>query len=169
MKHAQNGQISAKFAPTNHLHNVSDSELHNEYCRRFTIRANQKLSSSADVAKHVRIFMKDSPDVEVFICIYLSGANRVIDTEILATGTISTASIHIRELIKSILLKQKASSVIFIHNHPSGAEQPSKNDTDLMKKLKSALQQIEVEVLDSLIIPGNGNTGYTSMADLDVI
>jgi len=35
--------------------------------------------------------------------------------------------------------------------------------------LKSALQQIEVEVLDSLIIPGNGNTGYTSMADLDVI
>ena len=169
MKHAQNGQISAKFAPTSQLHNVSDSDLHAEYCKRFTISANQQLSSSADVAKHVRIFMKDSPDVEVFICVYLSGANRVIDTEILATGTISTASIHIRELIKSILLKQKASSVIFVHNHPSGAEQPSKNDTDLMKKLKSALQQIEVEVLDSLIIPGNGNTGYTSMADLDVI
>ena len=161
MKHAQNGQISAKFAPTNHLHNVSDSELHNEYCKRFTLQAGDTISSSEQAILHLRLFLQDDLHREKFLCIFLNGRNQVIDTECLFEGTLTTSAVYPRELIKRIL-HHGAAAILIAHNHPSGNPEPSRDDISITKKLKDACSTIDCTIHDHLIIC---NENFTSFAD----
>jgi DNA repair protein RadC len=64
---------------------------------------------------------------------------------------ISSASVHPREVAKAALEKN-ASSVIVAHNHPSGSAEPSRADILITKRLKSALEIIDVKLLDHFVI-----------------
>jgi DNA repair protein RadC len=64
---------------------------------------------------------------EVFCCILLDNRHRVIAFEKLFLGTIDSASVHPREVVKAAL-KYNAAAVIFAHNHPSGVAEPSRVD-----------------------------------------
>ena len=74
--------------------------------------------------------------------------------EELARGTIDGASVYAREVVKAAL-RHNAAAVIFAHNHPSGVREPSAADRVLTEKLKSALGQVEIRVLDHFVI-GDG-------------
>lgn len=99
---------------------------------------------------------------EVFACLYLDSKHHVIAFEELFFGTIDSARVHPREVVKSTL-QHNASAVIFAHNHPSGNTTPSQADIDITQQLIKALSLIDIRVLDHLII-GNGNA--TSLAEL---
>jgi DNA repair protein RadC len=66
-------------------------------------------------------------------------------------GTVNSASVHPREVAK-VALEKNASSVIVAHNHPSGSANPSRADILITKRLKAALEIIDIKLLDHFII-----------------
>lgn len=103
---------------------------------------------------------------EVFGVLYLDNRHQVIDYEDLFFGTIDGASVHPREVVKGVLLRN-AAAVIFAHNHPSGVTEPSPADLRITQRLKDALALIEVRVLDHVIIGDAGK--YRSLAESNQI
>jgi DNA repair protein RadC len=91
---------------------------------------------------------------EVFACLFLDNQNRIIELEKLFRGTIDSASIYPREVVKSAI-HHNAAAVIFAHNHPSGIAEPSQADKQITETLKQALQLLDIRVLDHFII-GDG-------------
>ena len=92
---------------------------------------------------------------EVFVCLYLDNQHRLIHYEELFLGTIDSASVHPREVVKQVLL-YNAAAVIFAHNHPSGIAEPSPADQRITRRLQAALGLIDVRVLDHFIV-GDGD------------
>jgi len=97
---------------------------------------------------------------EVFRVIYLNSQNQIIDTTDLFKGTVDGGFISPRELIEDTI-KHNATSLIFVHNHPSGNPEPSPNDRDLTRELVYIGRIIHLKVLDHIII---GDNCYFSFA-----
>ncbi len=91
---------------------------------------------------------------EVFVCIWLDAQHRVIKFDEPFRGTLTQTSVYPREIVKAALAAN-AAAVIFAHNHPSGAAQPSQADELLTRSLKEALALVDVKVLDHFIVAGN--------------
>jgi len=98
---------------------------------------------------------------EVFAALFLDNRHRVLEYRQLSTGTIDSAAVYPREVVKNCL-SSNAAAVIFAHNHPSGVAEPSDTDVRLTRKLTDALALIDVRVLDHLII---GQGVQTSLAE----
>lgn len=111
------------------------------------------LSSPDLVRSYLTAAMRHLP-YEVFTVLYLNTQNSLIAAKELFRGTIDSAQVHPREVVKQTL-ELNASSVIFAHNHPSGVAEPSMADQAITSRLKKALALIDVRVLDHLVI-GNG-------------
>ncbi len=91
---------------------------------------------------------------EVFACLFLDNQHHILEFEELFRGTIDSASVYPREVVKKALA-HNAAAVIFAHNHPSGISEPSQADKLITDKLKQALALIDIRVLDHFII-GDG-------------
>jgi DNA repair protein RadC len=98
---------------------------------------------------------------EVFACLYLDNRHRLLRFDELFQGTIDSAQVHAREVVRTAL-KYNAAAVILAHNHPSGVAEPSQSDINLTQQLKKALDLVDIRVLDHLII---GNGAATSFAE----
>lgn len=96
---------------------------------------------------------------EEFTCVWLDASNRVIETETVSVGTLTQASVYPREIVKAAL-RHNAAGVIFSHNHPSGSPDPSRADEMLTQTLKSALNLIDVRVLDHIIVGGGSTVSF---------
>ncbi len=97
---------------------------------------------------------------ESFCVIYLDNRHRVLNFEELFRGTIDGTSVYPREVVKESL-KVNAAAVILAHNHPSGVSEPSQADERITKRLKAALELVDIRVLDHIII---GSDKCTSLA-----
>jgi len=97
---------------------------------------------------------------EVFKVIYLNSQNQIIETTDLFEGTVNSSSISPRQVVEGAL-KHNAASLIFVHNHPSGNPEPSKNDKEVTRDLVYAGSIMRIRVLDHIII---GNNRYFSFA-----
>lgn len=91
---------------------------------------------------------------EVFAVLYLDSRHRVIQYRELFRGSIDGANVHPREVVKECL-HWNAAAVILAHNHPSGVAEPSQADLRITQRIKQALDLIDVQVLDHLIV-GDG-------------
>jgi DNA repair protein RadC len=111
------------------------------------------LTSPGAVRDYLRLALAARPH-EVFVCIWLDAQHRVIDCVEAFRGTLTQTSVYPREIVKAALAAN-AAAVIFAHNHPSGAAQPSQADELLTRNLKEALALVEVKVLDHFIVAGN--------------
>lgn len=101
---------------------------------------------------------------EVFAVLLLDNQNWLIEFQELFYGTIDSASIYPREMIKLCLVKN-AAAVILAHNHPSGESSPSESDKRITHRLKEALALIDIRVLDHIVV---GESCY-SMAEGGVL
>lgn len=88
---------------------------------------------------------------EIFSVMLLDSQHKLINYKELFFGTINSASVHPREVVK-LALYENASAVIFAHNHPSGSSQSSRTDIEITKRLQEALSLIDVSVLDHIIV-----------------
>lgn len=88
---------------------------------------------------------------EVFACLFLDNKHRVITFEKLFRGSINSASVYPREVVKACL-RHNAAAVILAHNHPSGVAEPSQADLSITRRLNDALALIDVRILDHLIV-----------------
>jgi DNA repair protein RadC len=102
---------------------------------------------------------------EVFACMFLDNRHRVIDFEELFFGTIDSASVHPREVVKRAL-RHNAAAVILAHNHPSGVAEPSRADGALTQRLREALDLVDVRLLDHVVI---GDGDVVSLAERGLI
>ena len=91
---------------------------------------------------------------EVFAVMFLDARNCLLHCEEMFRGTLTQTSVYPREVVKRAL-QVGCAAVILAHNHPSGAAEPSRADEYLTQALKSALQLIDVRVLDHLVV-GHG-------------
>lgn len=97
---------------------------------------------------------------ELFCCLYLDNRHRVLRFDEMFRGTIDGTSVYPREVVKEAL-QINAAAVILAHNHPSGVAEPSQADERITRRLKSALELVDIRLLDHLII---GDGVATSMA-----
>jgi DNA repair protein RadC len=88
---------------------------------------------------------------EVFASVFLDNRHRVIAFEELFFGTIDSASVYPRQVVKRAL-HWNCAALIIAHNHPSGYSEPSQADRQLTERLKDALALVDVRVLDHLIV-----------------
>ncbi len=134
-----------------------------ELARRYTFEtmsSRDVMSSPRDVREYLSLKLSGL-EHEVFAAIFLDNRHRVIEYSELFTGTIDSAAVYPREIVKHCL-SRNAAAVIFAHNHPSGQSAPSDTDVRLTRKLTDALSLIDVRVLDHLVI---GAGCITSLAE----
>jgi len=116
------------------------------------LRTGDALTSPGAVRDYLRLAIADLPH-EVFVCLWLDAQHRVTACEELFRGTLTQTSVYAREILKAGL-RANAAAVIFAHNHPSGAAQPSQADELLTRNLKEALAMVDIKVLDHFVVAG---------------
>ncbi len=112
---------------------------------------------SAECAKAVIGCKLRGRQHEVFACLFVDSNHRVLAFNEMFTGTINHTTVHPREIVKEAL-QLNATAIIFAHNHPSGAGQPSRQ----ARILTDILKIIEVRVLDHLIV-GDEVTAFSDL------
>jgi DNA repair protein RadC len=122
------------------------------------------IRSPADTEGYLQAHMRHL-DHELFCCLFLDNRHRVLSFNELFRGTIDGTSVYPREVVKEALAVN-AAAVILAHNHPSGVAEPSQADERITRRLKSALELVDIRLLDHLII-GDGRT--TSLASRGLI
>lgn len=90
-------------------------------------------------------------EVEVLRLIYVDSKLKVIGTEILQKGSLSSVNISPRDIVTKAL-KKNASGIIMVHNHPSGDPRPSKNDIEATKSVKLACDAVGVTLHEHIVI-----------------
>ena len=103
---------------------------------------------------------------EQFRLLFLDGKNALIADEVQSRGTVNHAPVYIREVVKRTLTLG-ASSIIMAHNHPTGDPAPSRDDIEMTRAVKLALEQVGVAVHDHIIIGRKGHASLRSMGYLD--
>lgn len=122
------------------------------------MRSASALTSPGAVRDYLRLAIAER-EHEVFVCLWLDAQHRVIACEELFRGTLTQTSVYPREIVKAGL-RANAAAVIFAHNHPSGAAQPSQADELLTRNLKDALSLVDVKVLDHFIVAGHQTLSF---------
>lgn len=97
-------------------------------------------------------------EAEKFVVVFLDNRHRVISADVMFQGTVDGTSVYPREVVKAAL-SYNAAAIILAHNHPSGVAEPSQADERITQRLKSALELVDVRLLDHVIV--GGNTGKT--------
>lgn len=106
--------------------------------------------------------------VETFWVVLLNTKKRLIRFEKIAQGIVDTVVVHAREVFISAIVS-RASSIVVVHNHPSGDPTPSEGDIKTTRELIKAGQILKIDLLDHIIIGNktdNGNEGYVSLRSL---
>ena len=119
----------------------------------------KKIHSASDLFNYYGPSMRDLKK-EFFKIVLLDVKNKIIRDIDVSVGSLTESIVHPREVLRDII-KESAASVIFLHNHPSGESNPSRNDLEITERLVEACKLIGVRVLDHIII-GDGN--FTSFA-----
>ena len=102
---------------------------------------------------------------EVFAVLFLDSQHRLIALEEMFRGTLTATAVYPREVVLRAL-HHHAGALILCHNHPSGSVQPSPADHELTRHLRSALQLVDIQVLDHVIV---GPGAALSMAEADLL
>ena len=134
-----------------------------ELARRYfeeTLPIGEAIRSPADTETFLMARLRDRPH-EVFCCLYLDNRHRVLRFEELFRGTIDGTSVYPREVVKQALAVN-AAAIILAHNHPSGVAEPSQADERITRRIKSALELVDIRLLDHLIIGDGISTSLAS-------
>jgi DNA repair protein RadC len=98
---------------------------------------------------------------EVFAVLMLDARHRLIAYVEMFRGSISSATVEPREVLKECM-RHNAAAILIGHNHPSGDATPSSADITLTKRLRAALDLVDVRVLDHIVVGGNTTVSMAS-------
>jgi DNA repair protein RadC len=136
---------------------ISEEELPEYLCRT------RRFNCANDVFQMFRSLV-DTPR-ESFICLHLDNKNKILCIDNVSTGSLTASIVHPREVFTSAILSA-AAGLIFVHAHPSGDPEPSREDLDITTRLKQCSELLGIRVLDHIII---GENRYVSLADRGLI
>lgn len=124
----------------------------------------QKITCSQDIYQIMKSELYDEV-VEHFFLILLSRSNQVIRKARISQGGTAGTVVDSKVIFK-VALEHLASSIILVHNHPSGNLKPSQQDIRLTERLVKAGRELDLPVLDHVIF---ADDGYFSFADEGMI
>jgi DNA repair protein RadC len=119
------------------------------------------MNSSTKAGEYFRNYFNGFKEREKFVCAFLDAQNRIISTKVMFEGTVNEAPVYVREIVKEAVFND-ANSVILAHNHPGGTSNPSTADIEVTRKIRNALNTVNIDVADHIIATGES---YTSMAE----
>jgi DNA repair protein RadC len=137
----------------NYIPKVQISMVKEVFVSNTAYRCPEDVANSEIADKELR-----NSDREKFICIHFNIKNKIISYEVVSMGSLTSSIVHPREVFKAAILAN-AASVLFMHNHPSGEEEPSIDDIEITNRLCKAGNILGINILDHLIIT---RTGYLS-------
>lgn len=129
-----------------------------------SIKPSQQFKCSKDIFGHFHEQLRGRKQ-EIFLVILLDNKNRIIKELTISSGSLTSSIVHPREVFNPAI-KESAVSVIFVHNHPSGDPEPSKEDIQTTHRLLEVGNIIGIKVLDHVII---GNECFVSFKDKGII
>jgi len=91
---------------------------------------------------------------EVFRVLFLNNRHQIIEIEDLSKGTVSSSQVPLRGVFENAL-KHNATSLVFVHNHPSGNIKPSLQDKEQTRELVFGGAIMRIRVLDHIVIGGD--------------
>ena len=113
-----------------------------------------KISSSGEAIefcqRHFSRLITDGKQEEFHI-VSLDTKNQVIDTHCITVGTLDASLVHPREVFRAAI-KDAASSIILVHNHPSGDPTPSREDIAVTERLTDSGKLLGIDVLDHIVL-----------------
>lgn len=127
------------------------------YYLKERLHGKRYLHSSKEVEEYLIHTMR-SLKKEVLTVIFLDSSHAIIDSEVVAEGTLNVNTIYPREIIKKVL-EYHAAAFILAHNHPSGSLKPSSQDIRLTKILFLLSSSMQMTLLDHIIV-GNGSFSF---------
>ncbi len=110
----------------------------------------KKITCAEDVFNLMHERLKDKKE-EHFYVLMLDTKNNIIGEQLISKGILDASIIHPREVFKPAI-KNSASKIILVHNHPSGDPAPSGEDLEITEKLMKAGEDMGISVLDNIII-----------------
>ncbi len=96
---------------------------------------------------------------EVVKVLYLNSENKMIHTELISEGTVNESYFNTRRILETAF-KYNTTSVIVAHNHPDGIPEPSENDNIVTRKIAEALNVVDIDLQDHIIIASEGYYSY---------
>jgi DNA repair protein RadC len=102
---------------------------------------------------------------EIFLSLYLNTKNGLVHEELHSIGTVDSAVITPREVVR-LALEKNASTIVFVHNHPSGNPDPSVEDRTITKRLFEACRLFDIKVLDHVILGEDKFYSFAAQGDL---
>jgi len=119
----------------------------------------------AETVKKLLSLRLEGQQRELFAALFLDSRHRLIAYEVLFSGTIDSANVYPREIIRQCLT-HNAAAIVLAHNHPSGLAEPSVADIALTERLKALLSEVGVRLLDHVVV---GRAQTVSMAERGLV
>lgn len=135
-----------------------------ELAKRFLIKVEKKIRNVEDILSLVGD-IRDKKQ-EHFITITLTGASVLIEKREVFKGTIDKSIVHPREIFADAI-SDRASGIIFVHNHPADDAEPSEADIKLTKRLCDAANLMGIQVIDHIIVSKNSYYSFQSQGMLN--
>ncbi|MBR4618559.1 MAG: DNA repair protein RadC [Bacilli bacterium] len=124
----------------------------------------QKFSNAESIYLNNKYLFIDKKQ-EYFYCFYFNNNQELIERKLLFMGTINRSSVHPREVFKEAYLRS-ASSIVCIHNHPSGNTNPSREDIKFTRTLKEIGDTFGIPVIDHIIVGDDGYYSFYEESDI---
>ena len=138
-------------------------ELGHRIHRHETIEM-ESILSSQKLAKKMQQELGDKKQ-EHLVALYLNTQNQIIHQQTIFIGSATRSIAEPREILH-YAIKHMATSLILVHNHPSGAVAPSRNDDQVTKLVKEACELMGIVLLDHLIVSQSSYFSYREKTDL---
>ena len=122
------------------------------------------IAGPAEAAKFFIHMLKDEP-IERLVALFLNARNEPLAFKQIGQGTIDHCPAYPAEIARGALLAN-AVCVIVAHNHPSGHTEPSPQDINFTRKVKEALDSLDLCLHDSIIV---SDSAYVSMRELGLL
>lgn len=122
----------------------------------------EKITAASDVFELMKDMRGEAQEVMKVLC--LSTKNEVVGITEVSRGTVNSSLVHPREIFKAAILSN-ATSIIMVHNHPSGDPKPSDDDLIITRKLLKAGDVLMIDILDHVII---GDSFYSMKENDDM-
>ena len=123
-------------------------------------RRGRAIRSPADTHTYLRLKLAEVK-TERFGCLFLDNRHRVLGLRELFRGTIDGTSVYPRVIVQQAL-EANAAAVILYHNHPSGVAEPSVADERITRKIKAALDLIDVRLLDHIVVAASDSVSLAA-------
>lgn len=143
------------ITPTlNQLENINKLKDLSRFYKRLTKFTEYQFDNSREMADFLETQYPNKYDKERFIVAYLDRGNKLLGCDVVFSGTLDSAIIHPRDIMKRAL-KYKSDRLVLSHNHPSGNPSPSNQDVEVTARLKNVAEMLDLKILDHIIVGKN--------------